>query len=246
MFCWVSDEEFWEEEEEALISTSGPPSPPPPPPAPPPPPPPPMAASKMADGISHMSAMAKSKMQAELVAKVKLRQVNLDNTTSTADVLESDVTDATAAAAVLNRIKNIEVRLENDKFVPLPTSKTPATTPCGEAASEDSLLAKTHETAAEKQLPPRRKLYDSLFEERTLSEKERQRRQFLFGLPLSGAKSSVKAPPPAEPKAAPPPPPAKTEAVPKNKDETNRPPTKTVSVKESDEKKPKQNCCVIL
>ena len=212
-----------------------------------------MAASKIADGISHMSAMAKSKMQAELVAKVKLRQVNLDNTTSTADVLESDVTDATAAAAVLNRIKNIEVRLENDKFVPLPTSKAPATTPCGEAASEDSLLAKTHETAAEKQLPPRRKLYDSLFEERTLSDKERQRRQFLFGLPPPGAKSSIKdgilpskAPPPAEPKAASPPPPAKTVAVPKNKEETNRPPTKTVSVKESDEKKPKQNCCVIL
>ena len=205
-----------------------------------------MAASKMADGISHMSAMAKSKMQAELVAKVKLRHINSEKSNV---VPESDVTDAaatTAAAAVLNRIKNIEVRLENDKFVPLPTSKTPATTPCGEAASEDSLLAKTHETAAEKQLPPRRKLYDSLFEERTLSDKERQRRQFLFGLPPSGAKSSVKAPPPAEPKAAPPPPPAKTEAVPKNKDETNRPPTKTVSVKESDEKKPKQNCCVIL
>ena len=236
-----------------MIPTSGPPSPPPPPPAPPPPPPPPMAASKMADGISHMSAMAKSKMQAELVAKVKLRHINSEKSN---DVPESDVTDAaatTAAAAVLNRIKNIEVRLENDKFVPLPTSKTPATTPCGEAASEDSLLAKTHETAAEKQLPPRRKLYDSLFEERKLSDKERQRRQFLFGLPPPGAKSSIKdgilpskAPPPAEPKAASPPPPAKTVAVPKNKEETNRPPTKTVSVKESDEKKPKQNCCVIL
>ena len=57
-----------------------------------------MAASKMADGISHMSAMAKSKMQAELVAKVKLRHINSEKSN---DVPESDVTDAAALQTAL-------------------------------------------------------------------------------------------------------------------------------------------------
>jgi hypothetical protein len=203
----------------------------------------------MEDGISHMSAMAKSRMQAELMAKVKLKQANTEGVHDS-----TDTTDAAAAAtnrAVSDKIKNIEVKLEKDKFVPLPTAMAPtaaAASTGGEVHNGGGTLRKKAEDKTLQQ-PPRRKLYDSLFEEKTLSEKERQRRQFLFGIPSDQAKpfaaENNKPPLPLqEPKVGtPPPPPPKT--VPAQKEEAKKPPTKTVSTTGS-EKKPKKDCCIIL
>lgn len=165
-------------------------------------------------------------------------------------------------SVVYSKIKVIETRLENDKFVPLPTTMTSGTTDATAAASscgeKDAAQPKTQEPAAAMDQAPlqsRRKLYDSLFEEKTLSDKERVRRQFLFGAPASDRRQS---PPPEKkqplapagpPKAQqPPPPPSKTAPAtdsPKDKDETKIPPVKTVPTVNS-EKKPKKSCCAIL
>ncbi len=280
--------DMWEEEEEP-VHTSPPPPPPPPPAAGPP--------NQPADGISHMSMMAKSRMQQELVAKARLRQaINLpgvvnslpaaanslpaaaNNLPAAANSLPAAANSMTAAAnslpaaanslpaaannlpaaansftdingeqatlesidsvpikadAVHDKIKVLETRLEKDKFIPLPAiSPTVATT-------------EQEETTVKQQLPPRRKLYDSLFDEKALSEKERQRRQFLFGVPSPPIKQTVQpSPPEKEPlpsckPVAPPP-------SPKEKDEFPQEQINKAVSKKDDEKKPKNKCCVIL
>ncbi len=263
--------DLWEEEEEPVHTCPPPPPPPPPPPAAAPP-------NQTADGISHMSMMAKSRMQQELVAKARLRQaINLpgvaaNNLPAAANSVSQVANNLPAAAnslpaaannlsqeanfftdingeqatvdsidsvpkkadAVHDKIKVLETRLEKDKFIPLPPiSPTVAAT---EKATKE-------ETAVKQQLPPRRKLYDSLFDEKTLSEKERQRRQFLFGVPSPPIKTPVQPPekqppPPCKPVVPPPPP--------KEKDDFPQAQNDKAFPRKDDEKKPKNKCCVIL
>jgi hypothetical protein len=230
--------DLWEEEEE-LVHTC--------PPPPPPPPPPPAAAppNQPADGISHMSMMAKSRMQQELVAKARLRQaISLPGVAKANSFTDINGEQATVdsvdfvpmkADAVHDKIKVLETRLEKDKFIPLP--------PISPTVAATEKATKGEETAVKQQLPPRRKLYDSLFDEKTLSEKERQRRQFLFGVSSPPSKTPVQPPenlppPPCKPVAPPPPP--------KEKDDFPQAQNDKAVAKKNDEKKPKNKCCVIL
>jgi hypothetical protein len=229
--------DLWEEEEEP-VHTSPPPPPPPPPPAAAPP-------NQPADGISHMSMMAKSRMQQELVAKARLRQANsLPGVAKANSFTDIDSEQATVdsvdfvpkkADAVHDKIKVLETRLEKDKFIPLPATAT--------LISPTVAATEKEEKAVKQLLPPRRKLYDSLFDEKTLSEKERQRRQFLFGVPSPPNKTPVQPPeklppPPCKPVAPPP--------YPKEKDEFPQAQNDKAVPKKDDEKKPKNKCCVIL
>jgi hypothetical protein len=141
------------------------------------------------------------------------------------------------ADAVHDKIKVLETRLEKDKFIPLP--------PISPTVAATEKATKKEETAVKQQLPPRRKLYDSLFDEKTLSEKERQRRQFLFGVSSPPIKQTVqpsppeKEPPPSCKPVAPPP-------SPKEKDEFPQEQINKAVSKKDDEKKLKNKCCVIL
>jgi hypothetical protein len=140
------------------------------------------------------------------------------------------------ADAVHKKIKVLETRLEKDKFIPLPPISPPVAA-TGKATKEE-------ESAVKQQLPQRRKLYDSLFDEKTLSEKERQRRQFLFGVSSPPSKTHVqppeKLPPPPSCKPVAPPP------TPKEKDTFPQEQINKAVSKKDDEKKPKNKCCVIL
>lgn len=170
------------------VSSCPPPLGPPGPPPPPCPPPPPAVAKVEGDGISHMTMMAKSRMHAELVTKAKSMQMSRvdppEPLTATPPPIETP--------SILNKIKNIEDK--NDRRVPRPTNeiKSEPAPPAEYKSTATSKPGETDKPPTKAKPPAKPKLYNSLFADRTLSEKETIRRNFLFGQELA-------APPSPEP-----------------------------------------------
>jgi hypothetical protein len=191
-----------------------------------------------------MSMMAKSRMQQELVAKARLRQAILPGPSeAAADSGEVQAVTIPIADAVHTKVKYLETRLENDKFIPLPVAAPNISPAAGGAVKEPA--AKDEKAVKQEPLlpPPRRKLYDSLFDEKTLSEKERIRREFLFGV---AASPPPPPPPPTQPAKPPPTSPKAATPPPKEKDESQKEKSKKDGSLKEDEKKVKNKCCTIL
>ena len=160
-------------------------------PPPPPPPPPAMVSSNGADGISHMSMMAKSRMHEELVKKATARHLGIKkNSPSTSTQEENSssiqIEELLPEQKVQSQIKELE-----KKFDIIPTGLNSSNPPHREGNESLQLSKKTTSNSAESselaedlvlKPAPKPKLYDSIFADKTLSEKEKLRREFLFGL----------------------------------------------------------------
>jgi len=268
------DSDLCEDEAETTASVAGPPPPPPGPPLPPPPPPPPaIANARHGDGISHMAMMAKSKMHEELVNKAKSRQSNIEEmivetSTTTNNTSISSTKTEMSTSIVSNKVNDIEHKLEmmatNNESSSVSTTTTNHAENGGNNhngsldASSKLSAAETNgdatTAAAAKQKPVQKpKLYDSIFADRKLPEKELKRRQFLFGYPAPQPKqprpntekkpveepkqTAVSAPEPEKPAPAPVPQPEPTSKP--------EPPAKN-DKKDKKSEKDKKKCCTIL
>lgn len=203
----------------------------PPPPLPPPPPPPPVLASQ-GDGISHMTMMAKSRMHQELVNKANAFQLNrTEEVEKTMDPVE------TQKDMVSSHIKDFEHKMERTDDVPRPIPK-PKQLCNGENHGENPEPEPLKPEPLK--VPAKPKLYDSIFADRQMSDKETLRRQFLFGAPN---KTSPRPPPETKPNPA--------KVVPEKPERSDKsepkppPPTLKTEVEKIPEKK-KTNCCCIL
>lgn len=192
-----SDEGETEVEDHQKVDLLVPACPPAPPlPPPPPPPPPAVAQSRQGDGISHMTMLAKSKMHEELVSKAKSRQQQQqhseESTTMVETTSEQTVTEV-SRTLVSSHVSQIEHKLEmngTNGHPAVPSTAEDATDQADKNSPKESLLP---ESEASRQKPMQKtKLYDSIFADRRLPEKELKRRQFLFGYPATQPKPAPK------------------------------------------------------
>jgi len=239
--------------------SGGPPAPPPPPP--PPPPRPPVSVGRQdGDGVSHMAAMAKSKMQEELIAKANGRQIDMEKLDALEAVREDDrpgllENGEISRTVVTKKVTKIEAKLngtleqEQDDEANNNSGANDDETDAsmrylnGSAAGDSLILnrsgATTPASAAYSRYP---KNYDSLINNKTLSAKERKRRQFLFGeSPQTPSNATEETPVDT------------TDAAPKSQEKngetdglmSEQPKADTVKPPEPEKKKNKKCCCVI-
>ena len=168
------------------------------PPPPPPPPPPAMVSSKGEDGISHMSMMAKSRMHEELVKKANARHLGTQEYSSSATTHPENSSSMRIESFASSKLSKITSEVEpkvqgqiedRDKLLDPDSDYSShshlAETICLKSKKESSSnltfeLPGTVEEPTIKPMP-KPKLYDSIFADKTLSEKEKLRREFLFG-----------------------------------------------------------------
>jgi len=230
------------------VATAPPPGPPAPPPPPPGPPPPPAAAASKGDGVSHMAMMAKSRMHNELVAKaqsMQLKQVVVEEKKQLAT--EEDIMapqDEQFNNSVHEHVQNIETRAR-DSFVPSPSAGQPASLNSTTMTTLDSTIASPPTSLPpmngdKATAPPKPKLYNSIFADRKLSEKEAKRREFLFGV---GSPVRTEAAPPPPKREPTPPPPVATPPEPSAPPPTEeKPPAAPAEAK----KKKSKCCCTVM
>jgi len=191
----------------------------------------------------HSTAMEKEEEEAMLHHTSTITtNNNTINTTTTTELLDdTNSTDTSMTVVdrhvVSNKVKHIETRLEEHSRTANGNVNQPETQPLisnGGAAenggvpadvTDGSAVSRTATTPNKSsQAYSKSKLYDSLFAERKLSEKEMKRRQFLFGLQPPPSATKQKPKPvdepaavqeqPAEPAKPPSPPPPKVESRP--------------------------------
>ena len=151
----------------------------------------------------------------------------------------------TKKRVVSAHIKEFENKMERTEEVPRPKPKE---LPNGEKHGRDlepePLCPEPLKASpGPLKVPQKPKLYDSMFEDRQLSEKEARRRQFLFGAPNQTAAPAAPPPPetkPNQPKVAP----EKPERAERTEPKPSQPTLKTEP--ENVPEKKKTNCCCIL
>jgi len=251
--CAVHDSSGESELEDTVVESQAPaPAGPPPPPLPPPPPPPPaIANARQGDGISHMTMMAKSKMHEELVSKAKLRQNNIDEMTVETTTTINNSTEITSSL-VSHKVSDIEHKLEmmakSDTPLLANHAQENGTTSNGHSKENGDTSNISMEAARQKPVQ-KPKLYDSLFADRKLPEKELKRRQFLFGVPAPQPRPKPEKKPVEEPKQ--PVVEAKEPEKPPPAPAVVQPPSSKAEPTQNDKKdkkseKGKKKCCTIL
>ena len=180
-------------------------------PPPPPPPPPAMVSSNGADGISHMSMMAKSRMHEELVKKATARHLGIQENSASKFTQEENSSSIKIEILAEQKVQSQIKELEN-KFDIIPKDLNFSNPPHKGGNESLQLSKKTTSNSAESselaedlvlKPAPKPKLYDSIFTDKTLSEKEKLRREFLFGLNTTKRETTSQTIPSPETKTIP-------------------------------------------